>query len=269
MARSARLRPPAADFARDDTRREARHSPKQEHRLKHVRCAQCKPVLLAARSAELAGAEIGYVNVGAEPDVVGEVPADVVGIVVDNDVVVVPAPIVARIVIVLGDAEEEAAEPEAVARSAFNAPNMGASNCAGEAAVFPGMIEMVVTVVAAGVVADPAIVFGVDVRSFGVRRLVAIGAAVIAWLAAAIVPLLSAAIMVIALCGLMICGGASGRDVSAADVAFAAALVSSVLVAFPAVAALLLSECRNRHQHEREEDRKESHELFHLRLQDA
>ena len=116
------------------------------------------------------------VDVGAEPGVVGEVPAVVVGIFVDDDVIAVPKPIANVIVIVGSYAEGEAAEPEALAVSTAQAEHMTAAKAAGEAAMFPRMIEMIVGIIAAGIVADPCVIV-VDVRSFRVIGLIAEGRA--------------------------------------------------------------------------------------------
>src|SRR5689334_8867714 len=114
----------------------------------------------------LAAAEIFDVAIGAEANVVGEIPAIVVGIVVDHDLVAVPIPIVAVGIVIGCDAEIEAAEPEALAIAAGDAPDVATANAAGEAAMLPGMIEMIVGIITARVVADP-LVLVVNVRSVG------------------------------------------------------------------------------------------------------
>src|SRR5580693_330199 len=63
----------------------------------------------------LASAEILDVDVSAETDVVGEVPAVVVWVVVDDDLVGAPVPVTAEAVVSWGDIEIETAEPEALA----------------------------------------------------------------------------------------------------------------------------------------------------------
>jgi hypothetical protein len=111
------------------------------------------------------------VNVGAEPRVVGEIPAFVVGIVVDDDIVAVPVPAVAEGYVIGGYPEVEAAEPEASRAAASQTPVMFGAKAAGEATVFPRVIEMIVRIVAAGVVAYPVIAF-VDVGRVGVSLMV-------------------------------------------------------------------------------------------------
>jgi hypothetical protein len=46
------------------------------------------------------------------------------------------------------------------------------ANASAEAPVLPGMIEVVMRIAAAGVMTDPAIIFGMDVRRFGMPRLI-------------------------------------------------------------------------------------------------
>jgi hypothetical protein len=83
------------------------------------------------------------VHIGAEPDVVSQVPAIVVGIFVNHDIVAIPKPVAA-----ITDVEG-----------------------AGEVSMLPGMIEMIVDVGPAGVVADPLAVV-MNVGSIGMPRLV-------------------------------------------------------------------------------------------------
>src|ERR1700674_248612 len=109
-------------------------------------------------------------HVGAEPDVVGQVPARVVRILVEDDVVPVPVPAIAVAVVVRGDAEEEAAEAEAIAVAALQPPDVVRAEGAREAPVRPGTIEVVVPVVPAGVVSDPTMVLSVHVRGVGMSR---------------------------------------------------------------------------------------------------
>lgn len=109
--------------------------------------------------------------VGAQADVVGEVEAVVVGVFVDYDLVGAPIPIVAIAVVGGEDAEGEAAEPEAFAIAAGDAPDVPGTKAAAEVAVSPRMIDVEVNVGAASVMADPFAV-GMDVRGVGMAALV-------------------------------------------------------------------------------------------------
>jgi len=133
--------------------------------------AEARPLRRAGCDNYLVVAEVFDVAVGAEADVVGQVEAFVIGVFVDGDLVGAPVPVVAEAVVSGENAEVEAAEPEAFAIAAFDAPDVAAAETAGEAAVSPGMIDMVVGIIAAGVMADPFAV-GVDVRGVGMAFLV-------------------------------------------------------------------------------------------------
>jgi hypothetical protein len=53
------------------------------------------------------------VNVGTEPDVVSEIPADVIRVVVEHNIVTIPEPVRAQADLERRHAEIVAAEPEA------------------------------------------------------------------------------------------------------------------------------------------------------------
>ena len=97
----------------------------------------------------LAVAEIFDVDVGAEANVIGQVPAVVIGILVDDDLVGIPEPIVAIAYIRVSDVEIKAAKPEAPGTATGDAPNVAAAEAAGEVAMLPRMIEMEVRIIAA------------------------------------------------------------------------------------------------------------------------
>lgn len=111
-------------------------------------------------------AEILDVDIGAEADVVGEVPAYMVRIVVDDDVVGVPEPAVTEGDVEGGDMPVPAVEPEAVRSAACQMPSVCRAETTGEAAVSEGMIDVIVGVAAAGVMADPG--SSIDVGGVGV-----------------------------------------------------------------------------------------------------
>jgi predicted anti-sigma-YlaC factor YlaD len=102
----------------------------------------------------------------------------VVGIVVDDDGIAVPVPVIGVVVIVGSYAEIEGAEPEAVAVSTSQVILMAAAKAAGKAAVFPGMIEVIVRVAATGIVTDPVVIV-VDVRRVRMIGPIAEGATVV------------------------------------------------------------------------------------------
>ena len=116
--------------------------------------------------------QVHHVDVGAESDVIGEIPTVMIGVVIDDDVIAVPVPIAHIGNIHRCDAEVESPEPEAAGAASDQAPAMGMADAAGEAAVFPGMVEVKAGIVAAGIVADPLTVV-MDVRRFGMALLIA------------------------------------------------------------------------------------------------
>lgn len=121
-------------------------------------------------------------HVGAESRVVGEVPAFVIRIVVDNDVIVVPIPIINVAEIEGSYAEVISAEPEAVGPATTQAPHVTRSDSALEAAMLPGAVEVEPGIAAAIGVANPLVIL-VNVRSFRVRGFIAIGSARLIFLA--------------------------------------------------------------------------------------
>lgn len=112
------------------------------------------------------------VDVGAQSDVERQVPADVVRIVVNHNLVTVPHPTVAEANVIGGDTEVEPPKPEATGPSAGQMPNVAAANSARKVAMLPGVIEVVVGITRAGVVTNPFAI-GVNVRRIGVPGRVA------------------------------------------------------------------------------------------------
>lgn len=96
-----------------------------------------------------------------------------VWIIVNYDLVGAPIPVIGEGVVRRSDVEIETAEPEALAVAAFDAPLMAAADAAREASMLKRMIDVIFGVIAAGIVADPLIIGGVNVR--GVRVAVSVG----------------------------------------------------------------------------------------------
>ena len=109
-------------------------------------------------------------DVGSEASVVGEVPAGVVGVFVDDDLIAGPQPAVAVGVVIGRDAEVEASEPEARWTSASEMPDVAGAEARSEVAVLPGMVEVVMRIAGAGVVAYPMLL--IDMGCVGVAGLV-------------------------------------------------------------------------------------------------
>lgn len=111
-------------------------------------------------------------NVCAKPDVVCQIPSDVVRVVINDDLVGIPKPSIAKCVIVRSNAEVETAKPETVSAATLEVKDMAAADAAGEVSVFPRMIEMIVRIVAAGIMSNPLII-SMHVRSIGMARFIA------------------------------------------------------------------------------------------------
>ncbi len=120
----------------------------------------------------LTSAEIRDVNVSAESRVVGQVPAVVVGIFVDHDLIGIPEPVIGEVVFEWGHAEVETSKPEALPVSTRDPKDVAAAETAGKASMLPRMINVEADIIAAGIVSDPLIT-RVDVGSLRVSGLVA------------------------------------------------------------------------------------------------
>ena len=107
-----------------------------------------------------------HVHVNARANVVGEVVTFVIRVVVDDDFIAIPVPAIRVYDVAGGDAEIEAAKPEAAGSTPGESPNVARAESAGEAAVLPRMVEMEANVGATRIMADP-MVAGIYVRRFG------------------------------------------------------------------------------------------------------
>ena len=110
-------------------------------------------------------------HVRAQPDVIREIPANMVWIFIDHDVVAVPEPIAAIDNVVWGDAEEEASKPETARPAALNPEDMAFTKTAPETSVRPRVIKAVVGIISARIMSNPLVV-GVDVGHVGMSGLV-------------------------------------------------------------------------------------------------
>src|ERR1700761_5307052 len=109
-------------------------------------------------------------HVDTKPFVIGKVPAGVVRIFIDHDVVSIPVPAIAVRQVVRRNAEVETAKPEARWSPSMKMPDVAGSETPGKVAVLPGVIEVVMRVIWPGIMADPVPL--IDMRCVGVSRLV-------------------------------------------------------------------------------------------------
>ena len=86
-------------------------------------------------------------DINAQPRVVGQIPARVVGVIVDYDLIRVPLPAVHIRQVVGSNAEIVVVEPKAVGPTAPQTPNMLRTEAATEVAVFPRMVKVVVGII--------------------------------------------------------------------------------------------------------------------------
>jgi hypothetical protein len=133
----------------------------------------------AGMGEELTGltiSQILYVHVRSQPHVIRQIPAVVIRIIVDHDIVSAPVPAVAVAEVIGRDPKIESAEPEAARSSAFDAKRVAPADAAGEMAMLKRTVEMVVRIVLAGVVSHPFVAARMNVRRFGMTLLIGIAA---------------------------------------------------------------------------------------------
>jgi len=116
------------------------------------------------------------VHVGSEPHVIGEIPADVIRVFIEHDVVGTPFPVATVPDVGRGHAEEKAAKPEPARAASLDPEDMAGAEAARKMAVLPRLGQMEARVVASGVVADPFIVGSVHVWGGGMTGMIAVGA---------------------------------------------------------------------------------------------
>jgi len=109
--------------------------------------------------------QVLHVRVRAQARVVCQIPANMVGVFVDHDLIA--RPVLARddVVVPRGDVPVEIVEPEALRVSSGQHEYMFPSKATGAASVCPRLCEVVMRVVGAGIVSDPPVVPGVHVRN--------------------------------------------------------------------------------------------------------
>jgi len=97
----------------------------------------------------------------------------VVGVLIDNDLVTVPEPIIHEVIIVGSHAEIKSTKRKPLRATARQPVYMARPNATAKVAVFPRMIEVIMDVVPARVVSNPRIV-AVNVRSIRVPALITV-----------------------------------------------------------------------------------------------
>lgn len=105
-------------------------------------------------------------DIRAEPWVIGDVPARVIGIIIEDDVIGIPIPVADVPDIKGSDAEVVSAEPETARSAACDSPEAFASDGSGEAPVLPRVVEMEARISPAEIVPYP-LAIGMDMRRRG------------------------------------------------------------------------------------------------------
>src|ERR1700694_4678651 len=96
-------------------------------------------------------------HISPQPHVIGQVPAIVIRIVVDDHIVRVPEPSVAKSNVIGCNAEIEPTEPEASRSAARQPPMMAGPKAARESPMLPGTIQVIMRIASARIVAHPAV----------------------------------------------------------------------------------------------------------------
>jgi len=130
----------------------------------------------------LARPQVCHVHIGPQTSVVRQVPSIVVRIRIDHDVIAIPQPVAARVVVVWRSLKKESAHVEALAIASAQPPNVLWPNRSSETSMLPGMIQMVVRIVPPCVVSHPAIVLRVNVRRLRMTFLILISPSLLALL---------------------------------------------------------------------------------------
>lgn len=121
-------------------------------------------------------------DVSTEPHVIGEVVSVVVGVVINHDVIIIPEPAVGIVIVVWRNLEKETTDIESIDAAAAETPDMLRAEAASEASVLPGMVDVIIGIVATGIMSYPAIVFSVDMRSFRMTLLIVVpGPLILLW----------------------------------------------------------------------------------------
>lgn len=127
---------------------------------------------MASHAGHRLAPQVHHVDVGAQSDVIGEIPTVMIGVVIEDDVIAVPVPIAGIGDIHRCDAEVEAAEPESPGPAAGEPPNVLGPKSGSEMPMFPGMIKLEARISASRVMSNPMAVL-MYVRCLWVARLIA------------------------------------------------------------------------------------------------
>src|ERR1700722_10438286 len=114
-------------------------------------------------------------HIGAEAHIVGKIPAHMVGVLINHNLIRVPEPVIAEGQIGRGHRPVPAVEPEPARTAATNPPYVTGTKATGKVAMLPRLIEMVVRIAGTAIVPNPLLALHMRssrmaglFRSFGV-----------------------------------------------------------------------------------------------------
>jgi hypothetical protein len=110
-------------------------------------------------------------NISTEAYVIGEIPSNVIRIVIDHNLIRIPQPVAAEGYVGRRNGPGPSVEPESIWAPAGKAPCMRRAKASSKVAVLPRMIKMIAWVVPAGIMTNPGLAL-IYVRSIGVAGLI-------------------------------------------------------------------------------------------------
>ena len=177
-------------------------------------------------------------NVDPKAGIVRKVPARMIGVVVDDDVIGVPQPAVDIVYVPGRDRPVPVVEIEAAWIASAEPPNVVRPEATRPAAVLPWMVHVIVGVVAAGVMPNPYFAF-INMRRIGMVGLITVIAALVAVIVVALIRCIL--MIVVALRRLLVIVSVIGRG-SARRRWMLSAILTAVAVVVP-----ILGKCRHSH----------------------
>lgn len=159
---------------------------------------QPREIIASSGCTVLMPAEKRDVHIRPQSHVVGQVPAYIVGVLIDDYAIAIPVPVVAVAIVVLGHVEVKAVEPEAVRPAAGQHKHVAGAKAAVVVSVLPGMIVVVMNIVAPAFVADPSAVIAVDMGRIGMPFAVAKAALVAVTMLVTAMMLVTIAMVIVA-----------------------------------------------------------------------
>jgi hypothetical protein len=106
-------------------------------------------------------------HIGTQSRIVSKVPTDMVGVLIEHNIVAVPLPVSAIGVVKGGHRKEEGAYGKSITVTTVESPDMSWADDARKVTMLPRMIEVIVRVAPTRIMSDPKIIFRVHMRCRG------------------------------------------------------------------------------------------------------